>query len=378
MSLKNEILATNLKKYNKLSGDVYKVLISYHYSGNREARANLTEKEFAPAISEMFNGEICLIPNTLVDYKAFNNDMYKTCLVTATTKIIPVSNATIASTASTNNFTTLAKNVFLDPNTNNIWKKVVTESGVIQLVKEVADNLEDLIKKKLDYREAVASANPIWALQANKFDYAFFFNPSTKVVETGFVLGNDNAGNVTIASRQQQKPVTINEHFVIAGGDIPNLTQQFERDLKNSKNAYEVMQTYLNFWFKTDAAGSNIADDIEKALKTDAFKSTASVDGDLNSIVDEIKEEQVATKENDSLTKEEIEVAITSKFDEEQVNNFALVESKDNDFICKFTKQGLGVDNIVYIVNKLNDIFKICPCIEATDEFVHFILSPNK
>lgn len=369
----NEVLATNLKRYTKLSKDVYKILLSYHYSGNREAKANLTEAEFAPAIQEMFNGEVGLIPNTLVDYKALNGDQYKTCLVKATAKIIPVSTASLNGIVSANNFTTIAKNVFLDATTNNIWKKVVTESGVVQLVQDVVENLEDLIKRRLDVREVTASANPICALATNKFDFTFFYNPNSYKVESGIVLVN-NKDSITVASRQQQKPVSIDPHFVIAAANVPALTQQFEKELKNSKNALDVMQAYLNFWLKTDSEGSKTADYIEKEMKKDAFKLTASVEGDDV----EPLEKELTESENTSLTKEEVEVAITSKFDEAHVAAFALVETNgDKNFVCKFTKKDLEVDNIIYIINKLTEIFGICPCVDATSEFVNFIINQD-
>lgn len=379
MSKNNDVLVTNLKRYTKLNDSTYKILLSYYFTGAKDARDSLTEKDFAPAVAEMFDGDITLIPNTLVDYKALSGNNYKTCLVQATTKIIPVSTASLQTKLDSEpQFKALAaKNVFLDTVTNSIWNKVTTESGIVQLVQNITENLEDLIKRRLDVSEATASANPIYVLQTKKFDYSVFYNTNTKTVESGVILAHDG-DNVVVASRQHLKPLTVNAHCVVAAADVPALTQQFEKDLKNSKGAIDVMQAYLNFWFKTDAEGSSTADYIEKTIKKGALKSTASVEEEPT-LLQEVQSDIQATLDTNTvatpLTKEEIEVAITSKIDSDKLTNLALVETADNQKFCvKFTKDTLSIDDTIYLLSKLNELFNCCVTVETTEGFVNFIL----
>ena len=376
----NEVLATNLKQYRKLNDNTYKILVSFFYTGNPAEKENLTEADFAPVIASMFDNSLTVISNTLVDYKELGSD-YKTCLVQANPKVLPVSVASLQNTVEAQGFKTLAKNVFMDNSTNSIWQKVVTESGAVQLVQSMVENLEDLIKQRLNINITTASTKELYTLKADKFDYAFYYNIDKKAVEAGVILNYDE-NNITIASKQHGKAVTANPHCLIAVAEAPMLVEQFEKELKNSKNAVDVMQAYINAWFKS-SEGKGISSYIEQQLKKRVLKATSSVQED--SLVEDVLTDVAATVQaadeaemeaKGKFTKEEIETLISTKFDAERLTNFVYVEETgENKFIIKLTKQTLGVDDLVYLINKSCEVFEICPTVETTGEFVHLVLA---
>lgn len=375
-----EVISTNLKRYEKLDAETYKVLVSYYYTGSKADSENLGEKDFAPVIEKMLGNEVKVIESTLVDYNAIPGN-YKTCLVKAVTRIIPVSTASLATILDQKGFTTLSKNVFVDPATNSIWKKIVTDSGITQLVQTQAENLEKMIEQCLDVSEVVASARPLYALSSDKFDYALFYNPASQKVESGITLESDGVTS-SIVSRASREITTVGNHYLVTVAGVSELISQFEKELKKAKGSLEVMKAYITFWFDS-LEGKEASNYIEKELKKNVLKSTSSleeVDSNLGDFMTEVKDalDVAAEAEQKAPSKEEVEAILTTKFDTERMVNFAYAEEDGADkFVLKFTKP-VSVDDISYILTTIKDVFKVSPSIGTTAEFVNITLDFTK
>lgn len=379
--MSKEVISTNLKRYEKLNENTYKILVSYYFSGSKAEKEALGEKSFSPIIEKMFGDEVKVIEGTLVDYNAIPGN-YKTCLVKSSVRIIPVSTASLASIIDQKGFSTVAKNTFVDPATNSIWKKIVTDSGVTQLVQTQVENLEAMIKQCLDISEVVASARPLFALKSEKFDYALFYNPASQKVEAGVVLEADES-NSTIVSRQAKAKISLSNHYLVTVAGVAELISQFEKELKNAKGATDVMEAYINFWFDS-SEGKEASKFIEKELTHNVLKASASLEDssdDASNLVTSIKADIDSADENaDSITptKEQIEAILTTKFDADRISNFAFAEEGGKDkFILKFTKP-VSIDDISYILYTIKEVFKIAPEMTTTSEFVNIALNFNK
>lgn len=383
--MSKEVISTNLKRFEKLDAETYKILVSYYFSGSKAEKEALGEKAFTPIIEKMFEDEVKVIESTLVDYNAIPGN-YKTCLVKAATRVIPVSTASIASVIDQKGFTTLSKNVFVDPATNAIWKKVVSDSGIVQLVQTQSENLEAMIKQCLDISEVIASARPLYALNSEKFDYALFYNPTSQKVEAGVVLESDGVSSV-IASRHSKAKVSLNNQYLVTVAGVAELISQFEKELKSAKGSTDVMEAYISFWFNS-SEGKEAANHIEKELKTNVLKAHASTIEDISveesaigDFMSEVKDSIDLAAEDTvekAPTKEEVEAIFTTKFDADKTTNFAFVEEDGKDkFLVKFTKP-VSIDDISYIINTIKEVFKVNPGIVTTSEFVNLILDFNK
>lgn len=373
--MSHDVISTNLKKYEQIGADTYKILVSYYYSGSKLNKEVLGERDFAPVIEEMFENKLQVVANSLVDYSAIPGD-FKTCIVKAKTRIIPVSTASLNSFVESAGFEAVAKNIFVDPATNEIWKKVVTESGIVQLVQTQEDNLEAMMRGRLDISQVVASARPLYALGSNKFDYVFYYNTNSKTVESGIIINSEDDHKV-IASRQQKDLVSINPHCLIVVAGVDQLINQFESDLKGSKDAVDVMKAYIDFWFKS-SDGKDTADEIEGELKKTVLKSTSSLAGgsEVKALLKEVRASDEMCTSDEKPTKEEIETIINTKFDKEKLASFAYVDSlADSEcaFVICLTKP-VSVDDLTYIFNTAKEVFKVEPGLETTDELVHIKL----
>lgn len=378
--MSKEVISTNLKRYEKLDENTFKILVSYYFSGSKAEKEALGEKAFAPIIEKMLGDEVKVIEGTLVDYNAIPGN-YKTCLVKASVRVIPVSTASLASIIDQKGFSTVAKNTFVDPATNSIWKKIVTDSGVTQLVQTQVENLEAMIKQCLDISEVVASARPLFALKSEKFDYALFYNPASQRVEAGVVLEADES-NSTIVSRQGKAKLSLSNHYLVTVAGVSELISQFEKELKNAKGATDVMEAYINFWFDS-SEGKEASKFIEKELTQNVLKASASFEDstEVTDFINEVKEGVNAAEEHVeevAPTKEQVEAILTTKFDADRMTNFAFVEEDaKGKFIVKFTKP-VSIDDISYILNTIKAVFKVAPEMTTTSEFVNLALNFNK
>lgn len=378
--MSNEVISTNLKRYEKLDENTFKILVSYYFSGSKAEKEALGEKAFSPVIAKMLGDEVKVIEGTLVDYNAIPGN-YKTCLVKASVRVIPVSTASLASIIDQKGFSTVAKNTFVDPATNSIWKKIVTDSGVTQLVQTQVENLEAMIKQCLDISEVVASARPLFALKSEKFDYALFYNPASQRVEAGVVLEADES-NSTIVSRQGKAKLSLSNHYLVTVAGVAELISQFEKELKNAKGATDVMEAYINFWFDS-SEGKEASKFIEKELTQNVLKASASFEDncEMGDFMNEVREGVHAAEEHVeevAPTKEQVEAILTTKFDTDRMTNFAFVEEDGKDkFVVKFTKP-VSIDDISYILHTIKAVFKVAPEMTTTSEFVNLALNFNK
>lgn len=372
-----EVISTNLKRYEQINSDTYKLLVSYYYSGSKVEREELGEKSFIPAVEKMLGDNVKVIEGTLVDYTAIPGN-YKTCLVKAAKKVMQVSAASLDSMVSKAGFQTIAANIFVDPATNSIWKKIKTDSGIIQLVQEQKENLEEMMRQYLDVSEVVAaSARPLYALGADKFDYVLFYNPEFQRVEAGIAVDTDGAEKVVV-SRAQRKLTNVNPQCLITVASVSELINQFQKDLKGAKGSKDVMEAYISFWFNS-LEGKEASNYIESELKKNVLKSTASLEAlsEAEELVEDIKSDLEA-KESELLSapsKEEVEAIMTTKFDQERVSNFAFVEDAgEKAFTLKFTKP-MSIDDVAYVLATIKDVFKVEPSMATTAEFVNITIA---
>jgi hypothetical protein len=378
----NEVISTNLKRFIAIDKDTYKILVSYYYSGEVSDKENLTEEAFKPVIERMLGDAVTVVANSIVDYKAIPGD-YKTCIVQARKKILPTSTASFKKELQKNNLQAVAKNIFVDQNTNKIWQKVITKSGAIQLVQNIADDLEELMKQRLDVSEVRASANPLQALDSDKFDYAYFYNPANHRVESGVV--ERSGDNVSIVSRQQRKATEVNAQCLIAVATPYQIKEQFEKDLKGntSKDAF---QAYINFWFNSQE-GSAATKVIERAIKQNVLKTTASTAEDIedaSEIVKDIQDKEMEKTEQAIEEKtlnglDEVEIALSTKFEKEKMTSFSHIDKGDisGHFILKFT-QPADVNDIIYVMNRAKEVFEVIPEISSTEDFISLDIKLNK
>lgn len=371
-------LSTVLKKYEKINDNTYKILLSFYHSGRPEQTSSFTEKDFRDKIeSSIFDDKARVIPSSLTNYYGLHGN-YKTCLVQATKSVIPASTASFASTVEGKGFKKVSANVFVDGQTNKIWKKVVSDTGTVQLVQTQEENLEDLMRNRMDVSVAVAFSRPLYALNCEQFDYVYFYNANSQKVESGVVLGETEEGQKVISSRQQLDSVRVSPHCVVLCAGVQELKEMLDRDLKNAKTAEDVMKTYINAWFKS-LDGADYADKTEKILKSELLQAQASTlasdDSDSDDMSDMNNESAQDSAENPELTKDELESVVCNRFDKSRTASFAFAESLGNrQHNLKFTKP-MEIDDVVYVQSKIKEIFKTTAELNTSSEFVNFKIS---
>lgn len=367
-------LSTVLKKYEKIDNSTYKILISYFTGKHGNAKA-FNENAFKEAIeASILENKAQVVAGTITDYYGLSSGNYKTCLVRTSKEVIPASTASFASMVENKNFKMVASNVFIDSDTNKIWKKTVSDSGSIQLVQTEEEDLEELMRSRVDVSTVVAFSRPFYALNADQFDYVHFYNTSSKKVESGVALGENEKGQKVIASRQQLKTVEVNPHCIVLCGVAQELKETLEKDLKGAKNAADVMQAYINAWYKS-AEGSDYANKTEKALKADLLEVRSSIAEDesvVDDVINSINEQE--DRSNEQINKEEIEAVLATKFDRSKIGSFAFVESARDSHTLKFTKP-MEVDEVIYVQSKVKEIFKVSAEVTSSSEFVNFKIS---